>query len=436
MPLDPALHRTLVLARDRRERRGASGDASFTLENLSDAEALALDGLLSPKKAVLPATTRRFSVSALEAGLRQIGIDPREAYEAVGDGALRDRPAERAAAHRAREGFHEWLLDHPTSRARPAIGAWLGDAARQGRVSPALRPVIERALAVVDALPARTSAPVDALPAQTPAPVDALPARTPAPVDALPAQTPAPVGAPAQTPVQRSVLAARLIDDDPHALDPGTVLHSLVVALLAADAGLESGTPPRAVWAAWNVQVDSISSNVAALNLPLLGDGALAEGVRLLRGTAVILTHGQLSAGELKWPRGVDCFTCENPAILLGAEQALGTDCPPVICTGGRPSDAVRLLLSSLDGAGARIRHHGDFDDAGVQILRDLELRYGAVPWRFDSDALREALVSHGRGVPSPWPPTLEQAVRVWSSSFPEELVIDDLVADLRRSSS
>ena len=387
------MERTLRRARDRRERRGAAGDATFTLENLSDAEALALDGLLSPQRTVLPSTTRRFSVSALEAALRQIGIDPLDAYAAVGGGPVRDRPAERAASNRARERFHAWLVDHPTTRARPAIGAWLADAARQGRVTPRLQPVVERALRVVATLPP-------------------------------------------EVPVQRSVLAARLIDDDPHALDVGTALHSLVVALLAAHAGLGAGTPARDVWAAWNVLVDPISSNVAALNLPLLGDGPLARTARLLRGTAMILTYGQLSAGELRWPRDVECFTCENPAILLGAEQELAGDCPPLICTGGRPSDAVRRLLSSLHGAGARIRHHGDFDDAGVQILRDLESRYGATPWRFDPGALRAALLSHGRPVPAPWPPTLEAAVGLYGNSFPEELVIEDLIADLRRANS
>lgn len=393
MSLDPALQRTLVRARARRERRGASGDATFTVENLSDAEALALDGLLSPKKTVLPATTRRFWLSTLEAALREIGIEPRDAYESIGGGPLRDRRAERAATRGARERFHEWLAGHPVVSDQPAVGAWLEAAARQGRINYGLQPVVEQALRVVAALPAPVS-------------------------------------------LQRSVLAAQLIDDDPHALDLGTVLHSLVVALLAAQAGLGPGTPPREVWAASNVIVDSISSNVATLNLPLLGRGRLAAAVRLLRGTPVILTHGQLSAGDLRWPADVECFTCENPAILLGAEQALGGDCPPLICTGGRPSDAVRVVLASLHGAGARISHHGDFDDAGVQILRDLESRYGAVPWRFDVDALHAALLTRRRPVPAPWPATLEEAVRLCSHSLPEELLVEELLADLRRAAS
>ena len=36
--------------------------------------------------------------------------------------------------------------------------------------------------------------------------------------------------------------------------------------------------------------------------------------------------------------------------------------------------------------------HHGDFDEAGVQILRDLEPRYGAVPWRFDVAVAAQAI--------------------------------------------
>jgi uncharacterized protein (TIGR02679 family) len=383
----------LVRARESRERRGAGGDATFKLENLSVAEALALDGLLSPRKTVLPATTRQFFLSALEAALRQIGIDPREAYESVGDGPLRDRRAERAATLLARERFHEWLLGHPAVRARPAVGQWLTEAVRQGRITPGLRPLVERAIRVVDALPS-------------------------------------------VVPVQRSVLAAELVDDDPHALDLGTPLHSLVVSLLAVEGGLAADTPPRRIWAASNVLVDSISSNVATLNLPLLGDGPVVGAVTGLRGTAMILTYGQLSAGELRWPDDVRCFTCENPAVLLAAEQSLGTDCPPLICTGGRPSDAVRLLLASLHRAGASIRHHGDFDDAGVQILRDLESRYGAMPWRFDANALRQAMVAHGRPVRTPWPSTLEEAVRLYTRSFPEELLIDELLIDLRRSPS
>jgi hypothetical protein len=106
-----------------------------------------------------------------------------------------------------------------------------------------------------------------------------------------------------------------------------------------------------------------------------------------------------------------------------------------MLCTGGRPSDAVRLLLSSLREAGAVIRHHGDFDEAGVQILRDLEARYRVLPWRFDLAALCEADARTQGGVAvmgEAGATTLEDAVAGLTSCLAEELVIDELIEDLK----
>jgi uncharacterized protein (TIGR02679 family) len=387
--LDAALDRALLAARDRREQRGATGDGTVVVPSLGPDEALALDGLLSPRKPILPGRPLRIRLSQLEAALRACGIDPLSAYEAVGGRAMRDLPAERAAAEATRADFRAWLVEHEVARSRPAVAAWLEQAADQGRIRADMRPLVERALRIVGALPASER-------------------------------------------VQRTVLAARLLDGDPHALDPGTSLHRLSVSLLAAAAGLPDDAAPREIWATWNVLVDPISSNVVALNLPLLGEGLLAQLARATHGTHLVLTYGQLSAGELRWPAVVECFSCENPSVLIAAERALGAACPPMLCTGGRPSDAVRLLLSSLHASGARIRHHGDFDDAGEQILRDLETRYRAVPWRFDVASLCRALRRTGRRVPEPPPATLEEAVRASAGCMAEELMIDELLGDLR----
>jgi uncharacterized protein (TIGR02679 family) len=203
----------------------------------------------------------------------------------------------------------------------------------------------------------------------------------------------------------------------------------LTISLLAVAAGLGYETPAREVWAACNVLVDPISSNVAGLNLPLIGDGPAAVIARGVRGTHVVLTYGQLSAAELRWPPGVPCFSCENPSVVIAAEQRLGAFCPPLVCTAGRPSDAVRRLFSIVHRAGVRVRHHGDFDEAGVQIFRDLEACYAAEPWRFDVEALCKALRQ-------PLAPAgiLEDSIRRLSCGLPEEMVIDDLIADLRNA--
>ncbi len=387
--LDAALEPTLLAARDKRERIGAGGDGTLTLARLGAEEALALDGLLAPRKPILAGQTRRIPLSQLEAALRAGGIDPRLAYERIGGRPLRDLPAERATAKLTQSQFRAWLTEHPVALARPAVADWLEDAAHQGQVHAGMRPVIERALRIVAVLP------------------------------------------PAE-PIQRTVLAARMLDGDSHGLDVDTPLHRLTVSLLAAAAGLDRDSSARAIWSAWSVLVDPVSSNVAVLNLPLYVEGDGGKLPRMIRGTHMILTYGQLSASDLRWPSGATCFSCENPSVLIAAEQVLGADCPPLICTGGRPSDAVRLLFGSARDAGVSIRHHGDYDSAGVQILRDLEARHGVTPWQFDLPSMRMALRRLGRTAPDPVPATLEDGVRALDGGLPEELVIDDLLDDLR----
>ena len=354
-------------------------------------EALALDSLLSPRKPLLPGGTLRIALSQFETALRACGIEPGAAYERVAGAPLRDLPAERLARRRQRTDFHAWLRSHEVIRSRPALAEWFERALHQGRVRAEMQPLVDQALRILALVPA-------------------------------------------QEPVQRTVLAATTLGD-PHALDIDTPIHGLLMSMLSHVAELDADAPPRAVWAAWNVLVDPVSSNVAALNLPLLGDTKLAANIQAMRGTHVILTYGQLSAGALRWPSGVACFSCENPSVLIAAERALGDACPPLLCTAGRPSDAARLLFSVVHNAGAQICHHGDFDQAGLQMLRDLEVRYGAAPWRFDAESLSGALRTLGRPPADPGALTLELAVERLDRSLPEELVIDDLVSDLRRHS-
>jgi uncharacterized protein (TIGR02679 family) len=387
---DRALDRAILAARDKREQRGAGGDGRLVVTNLTAEEALALDGLLftSRRKPVLPGATLRLALSQFEAALKSCGIDPGAEYERVGGRPLRDLPAELAGQQERRTEFRVWVMSHPAVLSRPAIADWFEQAMRQGRVHEGTRALVEPALRVLRALPAEHT-------------------------------------------LQRGVLSAGILDGDPHALDVGTPLHGLTVSLLAAAASLGPETPAREVWAAWNVLVDPISSNVAALNLPLIGDGPAAVIARAAHGAHAVLTYGQLASSELSWPSGVPCFSCENPSVLIAAEQRLGAACPPLVCTSGRPSDAVRRLFSIVRHAGVRLHHHGDFDEAGVQILRDLEHCYDAVPWRFDVAALHEAL---GARAPASLEETLEDGVRRIPCVLAEETVIDHLVADLRNA--
>ena len=355
---DQALLRALAAARAKREERGVTGDGRVVVPALTPDEALALDGLLAPRRPLLPGQDLRIALSSFEAKLSAVGIHPTAAYEQLG-GPLRDLPAERAAARAKRSDFRSWLREHPVSLARPKIADWLEAAADQGRLQPSSQPLIARALAIAGALPA-------------------------------------------DPPCQRAVLAAEMLGGDPHALDVDRPLHTLLVALLTAEAELGDASA-REVWRTYGVIVDPLSSTVACLNLDPDGDGRLAQVLRLMHGSHVVLTFGQLASEPLHWPRHMVCHSCENPSVLIAAERELGGRCPPLICTAGYPSDAVRALLFGLHKAGARLRHHGDGDMAGEQILDDLRSRYRAERW--------------GTLVPG----------------VAEELVINDLLADLRR---
>jgi uncharacterized protein (TIGR02679 family) len=234
---------------------------------------------------------------------------------------------------------------------------------------------------------------------------------------------------PGPEPVQRAVLAARLFGGDPHALDPGTPLHGLVVAMLVAVSGVDDDVGAREVWRRYGVVVDPVSSFVTALGLRLVGDGVAARMVRAASGGHVVLTYGQLAAGGFAWPRGMPCFSCENPSVLIAAERSLGRACAPLVCTGGFLSDAARLLLTAVTEAGEEIRHHGDFDEAGLAIFRDLEVRYGALPWRFHLDGLRSALRRLGGATDGS---SLDEMVTGLRQPVPEELLLDELLGDLR----
>ncbi len=324
----------------------------------------------------LPAIDTALQAAGLAAGLRA-------ALEQL-DGALGDRLAERAA-HAA-----GWLaVQHSVSHAG---------------LSGLLQ--LPQGLGLLRRLARQDSAVACTLCAQAQAVLQVLPA--------------------AGTP--RARLAATQLGNA-HALDDGQPLATLVLAALHAARADDAGAEPesrRAAWAAVGVSVNELARPALWLNL-LRADGEphYASLRQLLRCPPI-------------WPRSErSVFVCENPNLVAIAADALGERCAPLVCTDGMPAAAQRALLAQLQGAGARLLYHGDFDWPGLVIAQRVLADFSAAPWRLGVADYRQALLDaphhalRGSPQPSPWDPGLSAAMQRDNCAVAEESVAERLLGDL-----
>lgn len=222
-----------------------------------------------------------------------------------------------------------------------------------------------------------------------------------------------------------------------HALDEGP-LATLALSSARALAGLpfrsDGGAEARReTWAKVGVHLDELSSTVLCLGLP--GDAHTPTGRMLaaMRGEPVSLTLRQLRRHTEPMRAGL-VRICENPVVVAAAADALGRDCPPLVCGNGRPSAAVWRLLELLAEGGADFAYHGDFDWGGIAIAAAVHERIGWRPWRYDASAYLEATSNTplaGRPVPTPWDPSLATAMKDRAVRVEEEQVLTDLLTDL-----
>jgi uncharacterized protein (TIGR02679 family) len=235
---------------------------------------------------------------------------------------------------------------------------------------------------------------------------------------------------------------------DAHALDDGRPLSTLSLGAVralagAAPAGDGSAFERRAAWAAVGVHRDELSSSVLCTGLP--GGTATTVGrmAALARevGEPCVLTLRQLGRDRPALGAG-DALVrvCENPIVVASAADELGPDCPPLVCLSGHPSAAALRLLTLLVADGAHLAYHGDFDWGGIRIANALRERFAWQPWRFDAPAYRSALTSvtggalTGRPADATWDPNLRPALEQHGIHVQEELVLPELIADLRSS--
>ncbi len=233
---------------------------------------------------------------------------------------------------------------------------------------------------------------------------------------------------------------------DAHALDDGRPLATLALSAAralagAAPTGSGSALEKRVAWAAVGVHRDELSSTVLVLGLPGGSDSTMGRILTLARaaGEPVVLTLRQLTRiePEALGIRSTLFRICENPIVVASAADAVGSDCPPLICLSGQPSTAARHLLGMLSGAGADFVYHGDFDWGGLRIANALAQHIAWQPWRFATADYLSALsratrgTLSGRPTAAAWDTDLAPALHRHGVRVEEELVLDELIEDL-----
>lgn len=392
---DDALTRVLTLATARLERAGLEPAGRLRLPAITDAEVRALSGLLGGRwRAVLPGTAASVDLAALDSAIR---ASPRwpgglaDACAAVRGAALVDRRAARLDAVAERRRGWDGLREHPAVRRHPALAGWLdreratGSAVRTGAGDPF--PLLTDALDVVGVVPA-------------------------------------------DPPQTLARFAASHCGGDPHALDRSRPLDPTVrraLAHLDGDDAPAAGAEARRIrYDRWGIGCDELSSTVLTLGVWPGADEPRVLTLRELRGLD-------------RLPCGPDVFTCENPDVVAAAADALGSTCPPLVCTGGWPSTAaVRILRATIAG-GARAHHHGDMDPEGLRILDRLITTTGGLLWRMDAEnhdrhAAAGALLTDrytGAGLVHGGLALLARALTENRRVVQEEQAIPDLMADL-----
>ena len=401
----PGLIRLWDQVAARLQRNGLRPSGTLRMDALDRDERHALAGLLAR-----PITNDRVTVDLADLDRRLRDSGAAAGLVAAADrlrGPLVDRPGRRQA--RARAAASVWAagrdaLDDVGLGAAAWIETWFEDLRRAGTLGrvPAHRAgrALCAAVRCVGALPHLTGDP----------------------------------------PCGRGELAS-LVTGDAHGLDDGSLLGAIVLRAAAAIIGVPYPSNPagrRALWRAVGVLTDEVSTT--ALTAGLRAARGSWIGQRTEAGWESHLTARDLRRLDVRPPPDGVVFVCENPRVL---EAAVDAGCRrAVVCTLGQPAVVVTALLEQLGAAGAELRYHGDFDWPGITIANPLIGSYGCRAWRFGTadylDALARLAPVVGElpilginRVESCWDAQLTLEMEAAGRAVHEELVLDDLLADL-----
>lgn len=240
---------------------------------------------------------------------------------------------------------------------------------------------------------------------------------------------------PAQhTRVDRRRLASD-ITGNPHALDSGTTLAGLVLAMLTAGGIVAPRQPSRVAWASIGISCDDVTGGLTAL-------GVIPVDWRLPAGAIVTLPPRVLSTCE--WPSpetpGSWIFVTENPSVLsAAADDAANAATVRLLCTNGTPSAEEVAAIARLASAGWRVAVRADFDVAGLSHVTALLATVpDAIAWRmgvadyFGSLSAGAEEVALGSIPDVGWDRKLSDAMRERGLAAYEESLLPLLLEDLR----
>ncbi len=224
---------------------------------------------------------------------------------------------------------------------------------------------------------------------------------------------------------------------DPHALDHGSTLSRLVLAILMASGRIEPRQRPRDAWMAVGVDADDVVGGLTAIGIAPLG-------WNVPRAMAMTLPPRTLARCEWPAPDAPESwiFVTENPSVAsAAADLATGGANVRLLCTSGTPSADEVAAIARLALRGWRLAVRADFDPAGLaHVAAILGKASGAIPWRMSAG-------DYARSVQDPeideplfeqipdtrWDPQLAAAMRDKCIPAYEEFLLPVLLDDLRR---
>ncbi len=237
--------------------------------------------------------------------------------------------------------------------------------------------------------------------------------------------------------VDRRLLAQRLTGF-PKALDRGSVLTGLVLALAASAGAVADTGDQRSAWDGIGVDYDQLTGGLLCLNV-------LPDGWHLPADEPVTVVPHTLA--RCRWARPPNpqawVFVTENPSVVTALLDLVPLPCGArLVCTIGTPSAVEVAAIARLAEDGWRIAVRADFDVAGLRHVSAVTAAQpAAAPWRMTAADYRGSL-SAGTGrwhypldpehlPPTPWDAALHAAMRRHRRPGYEEGLLTKLLDDV-----